>query len=132
MDYWTAKLDQNSSVDIPYLDFHKAFDTVPHHRLFIKLETYSIRGKLLQWIKSFLTNRHQKVLLNGVSSNWSTVYSGVPQGSVLGPLFFNIYINDIPSIVDCPTLMFADNTKFIGKLNPKQTFYNFKMILIIY
>ena len=76
MDYWTAKLDQSSSVDILYLDFHKAFDTVPHHRLFIKLEAYSIRGKLLQWIKSFLTNRHQKVVLNGVSSNWSTVYNG--------------------------------------------------------
>ena len=78
MDYWAAKLDQNSSVDILYLDFRKAFDTVPHHRLFIKLAGYGIRGKLLQWIKSFLTNQHQKVVLNGVSSNWSTVYSGVP------------------------------------------------------
>ena len=120
MDYWTAKLDQNSSLDILYLDFCEAFDTVPHHRLFIKLEAYGIRGKLLQWIKSFLTNRHQKVVLSGVSSNWSTVYSGVPQGSVLGPLFFSIYINDIPSIVDSPTLMFANDTKFIGKLNPSR------------
>ena len=78
MDYWAAKLDQNSSVDILYLDFRKAFDTVPHHRPFIKLAGYGIRGKLLQWIKSFLTNQHQKVVLDGVSSNWSTVYSGVP------------------------------------------------------
>ena len=126
MDYWTAKLDQNSSVDILYLDFRTAFDTVPHHRLFIKLEVYGIRGKLLQWIKSFLTNRHQKVVLSGVSSNWSTMYSGVPQGSVLGPLFFNIYVNDIPSIIDSQTLIFADDTKIYREVKSKADFLQFQ------
>ena len=101
------------------MDFCKAFDTVPHDHFFIKLEVYGIRGKLLQWIKSFLTNRHQKVVLNGVSSNWSTVYSGVPQGSVLGPLFFNVYVNDIPSIIDSQTLIFADDTKIYREVKSK-------------
>ena len=80
MDYWTSSLDNNIPVDILYLDFRKAFDTVPHCRLFTKLAAYGIRGKLLNWIKSYLTNRQQKVVLNGASSNWSRVYSGVPQG----------------------------------------------------
>ena len=100
MDYWTSSLDNNIPVDILYLDFRKAFDTVPHCRLFIKLAAYGIRGKLLDWIKSFLTNRQQKVVLNGASSEWSRVYSGVPQGSILGLLLFNIYVNDIQSVVN--------------------------------
>ena len=69
-----------------------------------KLAAYGIRGKLLDWIKSYLTNQQQKVVLNGASSEWSRVYSGVPQGSVLGPLVFNIYVNDIPSVVDSQPL----------------------------
>ena len=80
------------------------------------LAAYGIRGKLLDWIKSFLTNRQQKVVLNGASSEWSRVYSGVPQGSVLGPLLFNIYVNDIPSVVNSETLMFADDTKIFRKI----------------
>ena len=73
MNYWTTSLDQNIPVDILYLDFQKAFDSVPHYRPFVKLEAYGIRGKLLDWIKFFLVNLCQKVVLNGVSSNWSTV-----------------------------------------------------------
>ena len=116
MDYWTSSLDNNIPVDILYLDFQKAFDTVPHCRLFTKLVTYGIQGELLDWIKSFLTNRKQKVVLNGASSEWSKVYSGVPQGSVLGPLLFSIYVNDIPSVVDSQTLMFADDIKIFRQI----------------
>ena len=126
MDYWTSSLDNNIPVDILYLDFRKAFDTVPHCRLFIKLAAYGIRGKLLDWIKSFLTNRHQKVVLNGASSEWSRVYSGVPQGSVLGPLLFNIYVNDIPSVVNSETLMFADDTKIFRKIQSQSDFLQFQ------
>ena len=113
-------------MDILYLDFRKAFDTVPHCHLFTKLAAYSIRGKLLDWIKSYLTNRQQKVVLNGASSDWSRVYSGVPQGSVLGPLLFNIYVNDIPSVVDSQTLMFADDTKIFRKIQSKSDFLQFQ------
>ena len=111
INHWTTSLGQNIPVDILYLDFQKVFDSVPHYCLFVKLEAYGIRGKFLDWIKFFFVNHHQKVVLNGVSSNWSTVHSGAPQGSVLGPLLFIIYVNDIPSLIDSQILMFADGTK---------------------
>ena len=96
---------------------------------FTKLAAYGIRGQLLDWIKSYLTDQQQKVVLNGASSDWSRVYSGVLQGSVLGPLLFNIYVNDIPSVVDSQTLMFADDTKIFRKI---QIFSDFNKTLIIY
>ena len=126
MNHWTTSLDQNIPVDILYLDFQKAFDSVPHYRLFVKLDAYGIRGKLLDWIKLFLVNRRQKVVLNGVSSNWSTVHSGVPQGSVLGPLLFIIYVNDIPSLIDSQILMFADDTKIFREIKTRADFTQFQ------
>ena len=126
MNHWTTSLDQNIPVDILYLDFQKAFDSVPHYHLFVKLDAYGIRGKLLDWIKFFLVNRCQKVVLNGVSSNWSTVHSGVPQGSVLGPLLFIIYVNDIPSHIDSQILMFADDTKIFREIKTRADFTQFQ------
>ena len=111
LDYWSESLDKGYSVDIIYLDFRKAFDVVPHTRLLTKLEAYGVCGNLLQWIRNFLVGRKQRVVLNGCSSTWSNVLSGVPQGSVLGPLLFSLYVNDIPSLVDSPILLFADDTK---------------------
>ena len=92
---WTGALDSGLGVDVIYLDYFKAFDSVPHLRLISKLQAYGIRGNLLKWIENFLIGRQQKVILNGSSSKWNYVTSGVPQGSVLGPLLFILYVIDI-------------------------------------
>ena len=108
---WTSSLDGGTGTDVIYLDFQKAFDTVPHCRLLKKLDAYGIKGNLLLWIKSFLTNRPQQVILNGSASKTFSVSSGVPQGSVTGPLLFLVYVNNIPEQVGCNIRMFSDDTK---------------------
>ena len=108
---WTGALDSGFGIDVIYLDYSKAFDSVPHLRLISKLQAYGIRGNLLKWIKNFLIGRQQKVILNGSSSQWTEVTSGVPQGSVLGPLLFILYVNDITDGVQSSLEMFADDSK---------------------
>jgi hypothetical protein len=99
-----------------YLDFQKAFDKVPHKRLIARLEEIGIKGKLLKWIKEWLRGRKQRVVINGKASHWIEVESGVPQGSILGPLLFIIYINGIDEGIASDILKFADDTKIFGEV----------------
>ena len=108
---WFAYLDQNIPVDAIYLDFRKAFDTVPHKRLLSKLHGYGVQSNLLSWIEDFLSDRSQYVSINGQCSDSVHVSSGVPQGSVLGPSLFIYYINDLPSVCEALAKIFADDTK---------------------
>ena len=112
----TKWIDEGTPVDVIYLDFAKAFDKVPRVRLIRKLEAHGISGKVSEWINHWLSNRKQCVSLNGSQSNWKDVLSGVPQGSVLGPLLFLIFINDIDNEVSCKITKFADDTKVCRKI----------------
>ena len=116
MEIWTNLLDKGIAVDCIYLDFAKAFDKVPHYRLLEKARAYGIRGKLLQWISDFLIGRTQRVKLNNVFSDSRDVLSGIPQGSVLGPTLFVIYINDIPDALNSYIRIFADDTKIFRSI----------------
>ena len=109
VDDWAQAIDQGLQTDIAIFDFSKAFDSVPHHRLLLKIEAYGIRGTTLQWIRAFLTDRRQRVVLNGAKSSWQPVISGVPQGTVLGPLLFLLYINDIVNNISSEIRLFADD-----------------------
>ena len=115
---WMFDLDNDRSVDAAYMDFRKAFDTVPHQRLIKKLQSYKIGGPILNWIISFLTNRSQFVKINNSVSDNLNVTSGVPQGSVLGPTLFIYFINDLPNVVkDNNVKIFADDTKVYKSIN---------------
>ena len=113
---WSIALKNCNIVDVVYFDFAKAFDTVSHVKLIHKLQAYGVRGSLLSLIADFLDGRSQRVMLPGGASTWKPVLSGVPQGSVLGPLLFLLYINDVTDFFhDTVSIkLFADDIKIYG------------------
>ena len=114
---WTESIENGKFSDCIYLDYQKAFDTVPHQRLLSKMKSYNISSNIIEWTKHYLSNRTQYVELNGVKSESRNVVSGIPQGSVLGPLLFLIYINDLPDNVKSTIYMYADDTKVYREID---------------
>jgi hypothetical protein len=113
LDNWTSSLEEGGQVDAIYTDFEKAFDKVPHKRLISKLEAYGVNKSLIKWIQDFLKDRTQRVRVKGSYSGWGKVTSGIPQGSILGPLLFLLYINDLPVFCEQESgiYLFADDAK---------------------
>ena len=107
----TKWVDEGSPVDVIYLDFQKAFDKVPHQRLILKLKSLGMENSIINWIEQWLTDRKQKVVVDGEVSSWKSVLSGVPQGSVLGLILFLVYINDLEEGVTGSILKFAEKLR---------------------
>ena len=120
LDKCLAHTVNGEVVDAIYLDFTKAFDSVPHRRLIGKLEAYGITSSTLRWIEAFLDKRSQVVRVNSVESVSAQVLSGIPQGSVLGPVLFTIYINDLLEGINSNGFMFADDAKIFHQVLCKE------------
>lgn len=118
LDKWTEAIDERCSVDVTYCDFKKAFDKVPHNRLLHKIRMYGIGESIVNWFEAFLKKRKQRVIVEGEESGWYDVISGIPQGSVMGPVLFVLYINDLPDVIknDSDIYLYADDTKIFRKI----------------
>ncbi|CAB4040936.1 Hypothetical predicted protein, partial [Paramuricea clavata] len=120
LDYIGSELDNGGQVDAIYLDLSKAFDKVSHSRLKQKLRMAGFGGNLIQWFDSCLTNRQQRVTVLGATSATLPLTSGIPQGSILGPVLFALHVNDLPDAVKFSQVaMFADDTKLFSTIKTK-------------
>ena len=117
IQYLAAGLDKSTQIDVILLDFSKAFDKVAHQRLLRMLHHYGVRASTLRWIQGFLGDRTQRVVVDGESSATAPVISGVPQGTVLRPLLFLVYINDLPCRVKATARLFADDCLLYRTVN---------------
>ena len=114
---WALVLDVHGQVDVVFLDFAKAFDSVLHERLLLKADYFVIRNKTNIWLRSFLTGRSQRAVIHGSASLWSPVVSGVPQGTVFGPILFLMFINDLPTNTTSGIKLFADDCVLYRPIN---------------
>ena len=117
VDDLMKSFDRGKQTDVVILDFSKAFDTVPHDKLLTKLSSFGINGSLLSWFEAFLTKRKMRVVCEGAYSKYAPVDSGVPQGTVLGPILFLCHINDLPDCVKSQVRLFADDCLLYRSIN---------------
>ena len=115
VDIITEVVNQGYLVDLIFLDFAKAFDKVCHRALLLKLNAYGLNGEIIAWFESFLSQRWQRVVIGKFVPDWKPRLIGVPQGSVLGPLLFIIFINDMSPLIKHISKFFADDSKLIGE-----------------
>ena len=129
LNSWTISLANHKSITIAYVDFQRAFDSISHTKLLHKLTSYGISGNLYLWIEAFLHNRTQAVRVGTSISTTYTIISGVPLGSVLGPLLFNLFINDLADLFDpntCTTKLFADDLKLFTEITDHNSASHFQ------